>query len=103
MQSIQSLFARRAFQAQLPDYKPIAIIYLLGEGYDDEQELHDLLKLSELSTTPVMILALTPTGSETVSEVATKLGVEDRITSQDTRKLSNGYRHNYKPLTTTGL
>ncbi|KAG6839713.1 hypothetical protein C0991_012394, partial [Blastosporella zonata] len=76
---------RRNFQAQLSDYTGNAIVYLLDERHEEgtsKKELHDILELSEISAISILILALTPIGSEAVSDIATKLDLEDRITSQ---------------------
>ncbi|KAG6916696.1 hypothetical protein DXG01_005763 [Tephrocybe rancida] len=72
---------------ELPDYKGNAIVYLLEENYEADiditkNEIHGILKISEISALPIMILALTPTGSATVSDVAKTPGLEDIITLQ---------------------
>ncbi|KAG6809531.1 hypothetical protein H0H92_015896 [Tricholoma furcatifolium] len=68
--------------SELSDYTGNAIVYLLHLGDEEDASKDEIQEIRTLSDKPTMILALTPTGIETVSDVARKLGLEDRISSQ---------------------
>ncbi|KAJ7585134.1 hypothetical protein C8J56DRAFT_142806 [Mycena floridula] len=80
--------ARRSHQADTyqAGHRLNGLIYLLDLSYDEaghsKKELHMILSKDGVSDLPIVILALSPTGNETVSEVAKYLELEDKITSE---------------------
>ncbi|KAG6809681.1 hypothetical protein H0H92_015156 [Tricholoma furcatifolium] len=81
--------ARNETQDIISTLNPAAIVYLIDERYETEEEwtkkdIHSLLNDSRILTrVPFMVLVLTETGSESASDIAKKLDLEDRITPKE--------------------
>ncbi|KAG6819518.1 hypothetical protein H0H93_011062, partial [Arthromyces matolae] len=70
-------------QRDLQNYRGDALVYILESDLSNDewdsvtkQEIHDILDLSEISSVPILILALSQTGSETVEDVARKFDLQ---------------------------
>ncbi|KAG6824249.1 hypothetical protein H0H92_007554 [Tricholoma furcatifolium] len=88
-ESSADVVLRHETQDVISTLNPAAIVYLIDKRYETQaegtkNEIHSLLNDSKiLARVPFMVLVLTETGSESVSDIAKKLDLEDRITPKE--------------------
>ncbi|KAG6818962.1 hypothetical protein H0H93_016844 [Arthromyces matolae] len=74
---------RGRLQRDLHNYRGNGLVYILESDVSNDEwdsrtkeEIHDILHLSDISAVPILILALSQTGNQTVEDVARKFDLQ---------------------------